>query len=698
MLSANIDREFYARPEPLGWGADPWRLKMEPATGALVRIQHCSDPQRMNWLREPGKWDGFKWVAETPVQIAPAEAQWGLVETSQTGLLHCAQVRRLSENAWEAVYHSSLLTVTVRRELDADGDLCESYTFISTGVVALDLPLGSVAITAPLFDQYPDARRSLPTRCHAHVWTGGHSAWINAMRMGGEPPHLGLVVTQGGLDAYSQRGGALSERGVFLLHPAAMQLKMGESRTIAWKLFWHTGWDDFFARLHGTAGFARLTAKDYVVTAGQPLEITARAAGSLEHAKVLVNGQPVTVETRGGQLSLTIPTHTPGEVLVELLDDSRRTWLRANVTASDDDLIAARLKFILRRQQRHAAGDPLDGAYLCYDNETDTQVYEASPWDRNAGRERLAMGVLGALYLPHCRDYAFKAELADSLARYATFVARELQDEAGVVYNTVGRLQPERLYNPPWQAHFHVALYDATGDASQLDRFVRVMRSYYARGGATFYPIGLPALAGMKALERAGRAADQAELLAKLRAHADHILKTGPDYPACEVNYEQSIVGPAVQLLAEMYLITGEQKYLDGARQQMPLLEAFSGRQPDHRVHDVSIRHWDDYWFGKLQLYGDTFPHYWSTINATAYAFYGAANGEPAWFARADAVLRANLSLFDREGRGSCAYVYPLTCNGRPGARNDPWSNDQDWALVNLLTVRGLLPHGHRIA
>ena len=65
--------------------------------------------------------------------------------------------------------------------------------------------------------------------------------------------------TQGNLDAYSQRGGALNDRGVFLLHPAAMKIAPGKSETIVWRLFWHKGWDDFFSKLGATNGFVRLT-------------------------------------------------------------------------------------------------------------------------------------------------------------------------------------------------------------------------------------------------------------------------------------------------------------------------------------------------------------------------------------------------------------------------------------------------------
>lgn len=64
---------------------------------------------------------------------------------------------------------------------------------------------------------------------------------------------------------------------------------------------------------------------------------------------------------------------------------------------------------------------------------------------------------------------------------------------------------------------------------------------------------------------------------------------------------------------------TGIQKYLDGAKQQMPALEAFNGNQPSYHLNEIAIRHWDGYWFGKREMWGDTFPHYWSTLTGAAF-------------------------------------------------------------------------------
>lgn len=703
-----------------------WTLSIDPASGALIEIRNARDSRSFNFLREPGRWEGREWVADTSDAASKHGGPWGLVETAQTGLLHAAQTRRPAPNVVESVYVSPSLTVTVRRELDdEENTLAETCTLKNTGQLDLSLPLGSVAIHAPLFDQYPDAPRSLAARCHAHLWMGGHSAWINAMRMGAHPPHLGLVVTSGALDAYSQRGGTLSDRGVFLLHPAAMQLRHGESRTLSWKLFWHDGWEDFFAKARALSGqFAHLSARQYTVVAGEPLEVTAAGPQTAwPDAGLLFGGKPVAFERIDRTLSARIPTSpgTHGERRVELAygpENTWRTWLVANIVPPPRELIRARVEFIIRHQQRRAPGDPLDGAYLGYDNETGKQVYAARPSDHNAGRERAGMGVLCALWLPLCEDSAPRAALAESLARYAAFVARELEDDEGTVYGGIGREDSRRLYNFPWAACFHLALFKATGDDDHLDRFTRIVRRFYARGGAAFYPIGMPVLDGLETLAAAGppRAAEHAELLEKFRAHADALLRTGKNYPQSEVNYEQSIVAPAVQFLLEVYHATGGREYLEGARAQMPLAEAFNGRQPDHHLHEVAIRHWDDYWFGKLKLYGDTFPHYWSGITGLAYAYYAKALEDAAgttgrhahagaagwhthaeaasWHARAEAAIMNNLSLFTADGRGSAAHVYPFATNGVRAARDDPWANDQDWALVHMLLLEELKRRG----
>lgn len=60
----------------------------------------------------------------------------------------------------------------------------------------------------------------------------------------------------------------------------------------------------------------------------------------------------------------------------------------------------------------------------------------------------------------------------------------------------------------------------------------------------------------------------------------DVFIRNGLNYPAHEVNYEQSIVAPAIQFLAQLYLETGSRKYLDEVKRQMPVLRPLMAFSP----------------------------------------------------------------------------------------------------------------------
>ena len=70
--------------------------------------------------------------------------------------------------------------------------------------------------------------------------------------MGGQAPHLGLMVTAGEYQQLQHRAdeGALSnDRGDFILHPVIEPLKPGGSAEIVWELFWFEDKGDFERQL-----------------------------------------------------------------------------------------------------------------------------------------------------------------------------------------------------------------------------------------------------------------------------------------------------------------------------------------------------------------------------------------------------------------------------------------------------------------
>jgi hypothetical protein len=661
--------DAWAGAGPIDWSTSDWLIGIDGRSGGILRLQNPQDKTHMAWLRPAAPW-GTGWIVRSGVKTV-----WD----------HPTSVRATGERSMAAEYDAAGIHVLVTRQLRGDQRLAETYTFENRTNASIELPADGIGVRLPLPDSYPNADVCLRERCHVHLAMCGRSAFVTALRMGGYPPNLGLVLTEGSLVNYSidDRIQHSNDRGQFVVHPPAMTLAPGQRFTLGWVVFWHNGIADFFDQAQSVPGFVRLSAPAYAVTQGHPLQI--RAEGDLHGATVRVDGAEVVTGTSEHVRTTNISSERIGEHLVEVTTDSGTSFLRAYVAPDPWPLIKARVRFIIDHQQRHAPGTKLDGAFLIFDNETKQQVYDGGFPDHNAARERVAMGTLLALYAKRCDDPQLKAELDRSLGQYAAFVKGELQAESGFVYNDAGQRGPLRLYNFPWLIQFYLAMNEAYPKAEYLRHALDACRSYYEHGGARFYCIGMPVRWMVESLKDAGWEDERKEMLAAFRHHASVLLEIGTRFPPQEVNYEESIVAPAVQLMLEVYTLTGESRFLEGAREQLRLLELFGGPQPDYHLHDIAIRHWDDHWFGKREMYGDTLPHYWSTLAACTFDMFADATNDPTYRTRGESIFAANFSLFRPDGSASCAYVFPLTVNGKQGGFFDPWANDQDWALVNWM-------------
>lgn len=656
----------------------------------MISIIHPNDRARMSWVSGP---------ANAPWQWR--SSQWGLGNADLgKAFMHRGRWETPAEFSVDAtrhqarsVYRVGPLEVTVTRVLKGDA-LEERYRFTNRG--QQELPLAgaksSLVIATPFNDHYTSSSDVMENRCHAHVWANGTSSWVAMLRMGGRGPHLGLVLNEGALAGYSVMGRddvtISNTRGAFLLHPDICDLKPGSSRDIAWTLFWHDGWEDFFKQCADrSTAFVRLEASHYTAYLGETVQVSLRG-GALEGARLKVGDAELRLRRAGDGWQSAFEADSPGERVLELTTPAGgRAPLVLNVVAPLDQLIAARVKFVVDRQQVNDAADPANGAFVVYDNETDAQVRrdKVAARDRNDGRERIGMGVLLARWLQ--AQPIGDPVVTTSLRRYMDFATNRLQRPDGFVMDG-SKSATMRLYNWAWMAQLHLEYAKLTGQEASWQAFVRTIESYYALGGEKYYAIGIPVYDGLIGLRQAGRMSEYARLVSLFETHGRRIEEIGTHYPEMEVNYEQSIVAPAAVFLLELYRATGAAHWLSAAKPHLALLELFNGRQPDHHLHDVAIRHWDGYWFGKRLLWGDTFPHYWSTLTAIAFHHFAKSGGDAAYAHRADQIIRNNLSLFSPDGRGSAAYIYPLSVNGQKARIYDPYANDQDWALVHALQVR----------
>lgn len=559
--------------------------------------------------------------------------------------------------------------------------------FENKGKVPVFTTREDISVSFPLQDRYESSEICMTERCHSHIFCGNDISYIMALRMGGEAPHLGMVVTKGSLSGYSiQRDFSKmsNDRGCFLLHPSEMEILPGENYVLEWVIFSHKGKEDFYEQAGKIRDFVRVEADSYVLYEGESTDVSVKVNFPVEYVEINDEKIPVI----NGKANFTYTADVCGDKVFTVRAGNIQTWCRLYVQKKLSELAEKRCHFIVREQQYHGNFEHLKGAFLVYDNE-EKHIFYSDLYDYNGGRERVGMGILLAEYLKN-KQSSDELELRKSLDEYADYIIRELLiPETMEVCNDIAfDNEYKRLYNWPWFARFFIEMYGLTGKRDYLEYAYKIMNAFYEQDGKQFYPIELPVISLIHSLKEAGMEENARKMLIHFKEHADTLLGKGLHYPASEVNYEQSIVGPAAEILLQVYILTGEKIYLDGGKEQLRVLELFNGTQPDYHLYETAIRHWDGYWFGKKKMYGDTFPHYWSAITGNAYWWYYIITEDEAYLKKAKDSIRGVLPMFFEDGRASCAYVYPKSVNNVESGYWDPYANDQDWGLYFNLRLQ----------
>lgn len=653
-------------------------FRADTQTGALNGLYMANDTS-INWILCA---DGtqYEWV--------DSRCGWGLGHFWINGTKYfwsTPKEKDSTANRMTVKYQVENIEITVVRTWNEDGNLVESYEFANTGKE--NASLQEIAINTPFNDNYPDARTCYNARCNAHIWTGGNDAYVYCTRMSGAPGGLGLILQKGAVESYeiserSEKTGGSNFRGVFQLNPENKILKPGECYTIQWLLLSADNWNDFQTKAIGN-GLIIATANRYVVEEGEEVTVSFKSTFPSLKGKLLLNNKEV-AEVNGDNINYTTTLNAPGEQIFTLsYDDGKKTSVECLTVSNFDSLINRRCRFIAEHQQFIKSGDPRNGAFIVYDNDTESLYINGESGreraDCDEARERVAMGILLALQYQCTSDKKVK----DALNSYVSFV-RRIQRADYTTNSTVDFQSYNRGYNYPWVADFWFTMFCATGDRQYLKDGYGTLRALVRYFNHDFYCIGVPTY-GYTLLKDNNFTAEADTLLNDFKLMADVFYENGPNYPTFEVNYEQSIVGPSIIHLLNVYMLTGNEKYLKGAESQLPLLESFGGKQPSFHLNDIAIRHWDGYWFGKDQIWGDTFPHYWSTLSGIAFRLYAKATGKQEYAERALNIFRNNFCLFSEDGRGSCAFIYPNKVNGQKAHFYDPFANDQDWAMVHWL-------------
>lgn len=591
------------------------------------------------------------------------------------------------EKLWGTVLAPEGIGISVKRFFNDNGNLTECYCLRNETDFPIVFNKKNFGIYTPFNDNYEDTDVCLSEKCHTHIFCGKEAAWIAAMQMGGRGKNVGLKIKKGSLEAYSIERKLLEEsndRGDFILHFKLPVLEPGESTEISWELFLFENREEFEKQLLKTPHFPVVKSDKFVYFEEENIhfEILVSGMGEAETPEILCDCQKIDFKTSHVgefmKISCDYKAKTSGTLKFKIKTGDRQTKAVFLVKPKLMTLVQRRCRFIAKKQQYHRKGSHLDGAYLIYDNE-EKSVYYSHRDDHNGGRERLCMGIVNALYLQRCKDLT----VLESLKKYISYFYRELYDrKSGTVFNDIRRNNDwHRLYNYPWAAVFQIELYHLFKEKEYLKDAFSTMHRYYSEDGKNFYGIAIPAVELFSCLKNEQMEQEAEIFCREFIEHAEIILKNGLNFPPFEVRYEQSIVAPAVSCLIQAYMITKDYRYKDEAAKQLHVLSLFNGWQPDYHQYQVAVRHWDGKWFGKYECYGDTYPHYWSSLTGMDFAQYAHVFGGKEYERRADASLRASLSLIGNDGTASCAMVYPEYVNGHKAHYYDPWANDQDWAL-----------------
>lgn len=657
-----------------------FKISVSPENGTVTSMVLKNDPHEMNWCSGISGWGEIRFFDELPfadengVQKVVGEKVLPFVSFSEEG------------GICRSVYEDWNVRVTVERGFDSNGFFNEKYTVQNVRDADLFLEQGDLSIAVPFNDMYTYADDCMVHRCNTHLWCAGNTSYVSAVKMGVSEHNLGLVLTEGAFASYSLcNADKYSRRGVFLLDCEHLELLPGEEYVWNFKLFPFKARAEFEQTVKKYRNTVMIKAEKHTVFVGEPIRCKIETAFKPEKISVFLDGKAVPVTEKNGEYYIETVPQQFGDMRLTVNTDANHTFAEFYASEAPEILIEKRLRFIAEKQQYKRRDSALYGAFLPYDNKNKYLIFSSLTRDHNACRERVGMALLMCRYLQSHKD----AALLESLNDYVAFTLREFFDsETGEVFDGIGKNKKyTRLYNIPWMVSFFTEMYNLTGNTEYLNYSFKGLDFYYANGGYKFYPNAFSMLLTYNALKKAGMNTECDKVKEHFKKHADSIAEKGLSYPRHEVNYEQTIVTPAVTILSEFALISGDDFYLKEAEKHINLLKRFNGHQPSCHLNETPIRYWDDFWFGSARMQGDTFPHYWSCLTARAYLDYYNAGGGKEYLAAADECIRNCFCLFTENGEGSCAYVYPYKVNGRKGAFYDDWANDQDFALYFYMTM-----------
>ncbi|PYH34868.1 uncharacterized protein BO87DRAFT_425545 [Aspergillus neoniger CBS 115656] len=534
--------------------------------------------------------------------------------------------------------------------------LRETYMFENTSPERITVT--GLHIQTPFNDLYDTALWSLTSAVDAHIFTGGAWAWALAEPISDVRGHIVLQVTDAKRDPDGFGG------------QPVVHIDPGNSYALEWEIGFYDNTSAFIEATKPPATFSAYSA---------PLDQENTVTSEIEPTSSSSN---LKIRRRGS--SYTLSASSPGTYNVDIGDS--RTEISFHLPLKT--VVRERTHYILEHQRPVQRPAPLNAAFVAIDTENLTTIVSSTWDDWGDGSERIAMPTL--LQLAAMQGYVSSELVENPLRNWVEFASSSLFDAEGNTRRCTGCSQTQRLYDVIWLVMFFNDRYKWLGNSTNIDTAVTLLNRAFEVGQVQEAPIiffSQAILELCESLDKLGRYNESTTYKRKLVDTTMSFVNDGRDLPSSEVSYEQSIVEPLVEMVADTYNLTRNATLLSETQERLNWLMAFSGSQPHARLYQIANRHWDDYWFGLRRQWGDVFPHYWSALTSQALIRLPRELRTKQTDDIALQILRSNMVNFFPGGSATCAFVYPSAVNGESANVADPMANDQDWHLVIWLRL-----------
>lgn len=654
------------------------------------------------WVPEDKQFGlGFISAGFSHVQFGKCES----VEESERGARSVYTLSYLDTRAgcvWDADIEKSkcemALRVTVTREV-CDDALYETFDFenLSPRYAQLD----EIGLYSSFRDVYAAGAGALEHYFNQHICTAGDLSFIRAERQSGRGENLALITLDGKFDTYQiEEQNTSNHRGVIALISKDVRIAAGGHKIIRRAVLPFRDRAEFYRKLLDLTGYPTVDYGNMVVPLGEKIVLTVSEKGSLSSVKM--GGTELT--EKDGRYEFT--PSAVGECIGRIRYGGKNARLTYRVIEDPDVLMKKRAEFIVAHQQVTDENDPRYGAFLVYDvdeerivrTEEIEDLYHDVP-DKNDARERHGMGAFLARYVRTYHDMRFMK----NLLLHRDFLLRCIVDDAGDVWDTYlkqdGAVYYERdglrlstdspdmryrTHNYAFAVPFFAEMYLLTGEELYAQTVLKIMDKYFAKSTVCSFMPDVEDLCLTEELKK-----KYADLYARVKAGARHmldgILHSGGNFTADETAYEQGATASNLRFMTDYYFANGDKNALGAMEDELRRTESFDGDQPHYFQHGVPIRHWDSFWFGKYEIWGDTMPHWVSCQSACGYCNVWKITGDEKYREKALRIFRANMALINADGSAYNSFIFNEKTNGRPAGRYDSFSNDQDWIYYYYL-------------